>query len=201
MEKPHPQRWVEQLAFDRQFAAKALVRNGELRPMFVLHKGDSIVPLETPFRSPEHKESVFTFIALSLLAARAEGFSYIAEAWIRSVAVTPGESAAQFRTRARSVAPDQASDRREIVLVAVVYRDSDGVRRSLSAFDEIERGPDAQPIGLKPCPSGALEGNILELMPEAAPSAANCGHAAHVMNTIGAQIMRDLGIKELKRAP
>jgi hypothetical protein len=205
MKKPNKRldRWAKQLAFDKAFAADRLVKDGELVPLFVLHKQQPntiMTPLLTPFRDPEQKRQVHQFIAAALIAHDCVGFSYLSECWLR--ALPPGEDprAAMRRVEREGPMPSVAEDRQEVLMITIVYRDDADERMSIGAMGDIIRDAKGKVSHIQwddDFENGELlDGAVLEIMGEDAPTPSHRSIAAHMLRENGPAIMKHLGIVE-----
>lgn len=195
-------RWERQLQFDMAFAARGIVSAGALSPLFILHNRDgSFTPFQVPLRDPEHKHRVYQFLSLVVVATDAAGFSMISESWLSSVRTEPGETATATLRRVErdGPRPSQVSDRKEGVVIAVVYRDEADERAVKTAVGEIVRGDDGGVVALDWWKDAreALDGAVAEIMPRHPPRAEHCAIAGHAMADMGPAIMKVLGIVEV----
>jgi hypothetical protein len=166
--------WTKQLRFDMEYAKRMLLEDGGVRPMFVLHTDDGIIPCPTDMGD---KGKIRAIISMLCLAYRAVGVTFIGEAWAMRPASPddhqrPGESWADWE--ARTVAPSESERRFEIVLVQSTFYDDAGEKAGLASMREIERGADGKPTGLAPeiththgvKPEDAIQGPTFNILPE-----------------------------------
>jgi hypothetical protein len=149
------------LAFktDCQFASTALIRHGELAPMFVVHSRDGrMVPVLVAIE----RDAAYTVARLVCIAYDAIAISMIAEAW----------TATEQKDRPPSVVPiREREDRMEVVSVAMVA--SEPERCQFTSLREIIRDWNGKITGVGPelIPEDAQgEGTLFELLPPHPPS-------------------------------
>jgi hypothetical protein len=197
-----PPRWAEQLRYDMVFAEDAITTKGELPPVFVLHNPDrSVTPFVVPLRDAAHKRRVYQFLALTLLASGAVGFTMMTEAWMRDELAEPGESAeaAMARVERDGPMPSQVSNRKEIVSIVMVYRDDADERQTSGVIGEIVRADDASVAAIKweVNAETSAAGAMVDIMPVIAPDPRHRAAAARLLIEIGPTIMQVLGIVEV----
>jgi hypothetical protein len=180
--------WVKQLRFDMMFAEKTLLKSGEVSTMVVVHaKGEKHV-IAAPWHNDEEKAALLEMINAYCIAHEAEALTYISEAWVRYVQKAPGETEAEYQAR-KEVRPRDAEDRREVVIVMIMYRDDGGERQVVSDTKEIVRRANGKPDGLKPYRlNGGMDvlgGAIVEAFPEWPPSSAERIAAEAILKVFG----------------
>lgn len=168
---------AKQLRFDIAFAEKTLLKRGHLGVMFVVHTKDKKHIIATPWQDDDEKAAYLEMVRAYCIAHDAEALSYIGEAWARYMEQAPNETAAEFDSRVHAVRPRDAEDRREVVMVIILFRDDAGQRQMMSESREIERRANGKPSGLKMMRSNngwdVLHGPIVDAFPEWPPTAAD----------------------------
>lgn len=192
------ERWREQLRYDAAFASKALVEQGEIIPMFVVHARDDgpNVVVATPWKDDADKDIAVLAVKAVCVAHDAVALSQIVEAWMRAPA--PGEDASNY------LPPSKAENRREVVMCTVAWRDdATGERRELHDIREIERRANGKPSGLKPGSGGTesgagdIAGRMIEILPERRPTPEEQAKAREAIEMIEA--MGGLSMTEMPR--
>ena len=168
--------WDVQLQRDMDYAAKQLMDTGSFSPMFAIHTYDEkVVLVATPFGSEQEREMTHMVIKLMCVAHDASGFSFMGEAWVRWMDRQEGESVTAMNKRAYEVRPSQATDRKEVVTVTLVYRDETNQRKVRGRMSEIIRDADGKITGLTPMemPDGVdSRGAVPDILPRRRPSPA-----------------------------
>lgn len=184
--------WRVWLAHDMDHAVKYLLAAGGISPLFVLHTSDGeMILFKASWQDPQSKDATLMMIRLVAVVYDAVAISLSLEGWWRSVVRQPGESSLEHHTRAYAVAPSEAEDRIEVVIVTLTYRDDAGERHPLGDAVEIVRDSDGKPTGVKPVfPTDegkpGIEGTLVDLLPErAAPP--------HIREA-GRRFLADLGV-------
>jgi hypothetical protein len=206
MKKPNQARrgdggidWSRQLRFDIEWAKRCLLETGRVSPMFVIRSRDMMRVVSAVFPDDDAKRRVLLLVRAMCIAFDALGLTFIAEAWARSAAPTPGESKEQLHERLTAMRPSEAEDRIEVVAVQTMYRDAEtGERRTMGETREIIRDGHGKPIGLKPqaFPNTAvIEGRMVDLFPPEPPSASDCAIAREVLEKLAE--MLGLGMEEI----
>lgn len=171
--KPNSARgdWAKQVRFDMAFAERTLLKQGDVRRMFVIHAKDALHAI--PWNGADEKKEMLKFVRAYCIALDAEAVSFISEAWVRSVMRAHGESEAEYQERVDAVPPSEAEDRREVVLCIVMYREA-GERHVLSEAREIQRRANGKPDGLTPYRTldtlEAVGGDVIDVFPRQAPT-------------------------------
>jgi hypothetical protein len=197
-------RWREQLRYDAAFAQEALIKQGHIVPMFVVHTRDDgpNVVIAVPWKDDSDKTVALMTVKALCVAHDAVAISQIVEAWMR--AAMPGEREADYQ----NLPPSKAENRREIVMCTVCWRDdATGARRGIHDMREIVRRANGRPSGLAPLdravagavePSeGSLEDRMVELLPETRPTPQERAKAREVVEMIEA--MGGLSVTEMPR--
>lgn len=117
--------WQAQLKRDMEFARDTLLKQGSLSPMFVLHCPDEIKVVGAGWANYREKRLAQQMVGLMALAANANAISFISEAWSRVVKRLPRETDIEHETRITAVAPSEAEDRTEVLIVSLTYREDD----------------------------------------------------------------------------
>jgi hypothetical protein len=177
--------WDQQMRFDMEYAKRTILERGQMAPMFVMHTKTGLQVYLTPFADERAKVAVFRLIGLTVLAENAEGLTFMGEFWMRKLPAVPGETPAEARERSKQgPTPRDAEDRIEVVLIQTTYRDqATGERHVINEMREILRGADGKVSGLAATGTGGhdrMEGRIVEIFPEDAPSEA-IRHAAAII--------------------
>jgi hypothetical protein len=165
--------WVER---DMAFATATLLDTGRVNPMFILHtQGDELMVVGTQFTSDKEKEMAQLYVQLICVAHDVKAFSFVGEAWMRLMSREIGESEAEMNKRAFSVRPSEATDRKEIITVTLVYRDEEvGERKTIGAMAEIVRDADGKATAVNPMdmPADSVSsGAIPKILPRERPNA------------------------------
>jgi hypothetical protein len=169
--KPNSARgdWEKQVRFDMAFAERMLLKQGDVGRMFVMHAKDAQHVMAAPWKGNDEKARILTMVRAYCIAYDAEALSFISEAWIRHLDRAPGETEAEFRARSNAIRPSEAEDRREVVMVVIMYRDAAGERQIVSDTREITRRDNGKPDGLTPYRMNEgmdmLSGGIIETFP------------------------------------
>jgi hypothetical protein len=166
--------WIKQLRFDMAFAEKTLLQRGELGTMFVVHTKDAKHVVAGGWEDDDEKAAKLEMLRTYCIACDAEALTYISEAWTRHLSQMPSETKAEFQARVDAVLPRNAEDRREMVMVMIMYRDDAGQRQVVSDSREIQRRANGKPSGLTPHRLNegwdVLGGPIVDAFPEWPPS-------------------------------
>lgn len=170
-----PGQWTKQLQLDMQFCARQIVKQGSIGQMFVVHAGGGEKHVfSTPWTDDEERTYLLGMIFAYCAAVDAEALTHMGELWFRSVAPRHGETEAEARARAEELRPRDAEDRREAVIVMIMYRDEAGERQVISDTREIERRMSGKVTGLKPYRINTGEdvvfGPVVEAFPQWPPS-------------------------------
>jgi hypothetical protein len=147
------------LAFkaDCEFASTALIRHGELAPMFVVRGRDGSV---VPILAAGERETAYTLARIVCVAHDAIAISMIAEAW----------TATEQRDQPTFVPVNKREDRKEVVSVAMVM--SEPKRCQFTSLREIVRDWNGRITGVGPelLPGDAEgEGPLFDLLPTHRP--------------------------------
>jgi hypothetical protein len=113
------------------------------------------------------KRQVFSLIHLACTAFDAMAYLCISEAWER--AATVGDSDRP------TVMPSEAEDRKEVLMVIMIYRDETGERRTLHRIHEIIRDWKTGAITLRDMTEMTdenFQGILVDILPEKRPSPA-----------------------------
>lgn len=163
-----PDQWglLIDVAFDT--ALKALKRDGEMQPFCLLHRDDAqyMVPFSA---SGGDRDRFYLLVRSASVAVDARAAMMVMDAWMKAMTKRPDESEVAFVQRAGVVRPRDADDGREIVSVALTYRNymSHGLTR-VGQYAEINRDPKTGKVTSlaprEPMPSGTLGGDSFNLM-------------------------------------
>jgi hypothetical protein len=200
--------WLKWVQHNIDFALERLKVEGEVTPMFALHKANgTMVLLECwGFTDQMQKEAVFKFVSLAGTAHEVVAISYMAESWGLDAAIEPGLTARQQMAHV-TVLPSESERRFEAVSVMLVYRDDANERRFIDAAGRIERDADGNVTGLTPLEGASLiapdevESEMVRgapdtLMPVEPPSAIKVTAAARFVMAHGKLAMAALGLRE-----
>jgi hypothetical protein len=194
-------RWERQLQSDMAFAARTIIADGTLYPLFILHNRDgSFTPFRSALRDAEHKHRVYQFFGLLLVATDAAGISVMCESWVRSEQLQPGETSTALLRRVErdGPMPRQASDRQEVLTVSLAYRDDADERQVKTTIGDIIRGDDGGVVAIKWWKDGeTLDGAVRNIMPPNPPRPEHTAIAAHAVKDMGPAIMKALDIVEV----
>ena len=129
--------WPAQLKRDVEFSRGALLKQGSLSPMFILHCPDEIMIIGAGWADAREKRRAQQMIGLLALAANASAISFISEAWSRAVMRRDRETDAEHEARIRAVAPSEAEDRTEVLIVSLTYRENDERHSLIRTLDMV----------------------------------------------------------------
>ena len=136
MTKPtKPIDWQDQLKRDVYFARTALLKQGSLMPMFILHCPDEVRIVGAGWADAREKRRAQQMVGLMALAANATAISFISEAWSRAVMRHPRETEAEHQARIDAVRPAEAEDRTEVLIVSLTYRENNERHSLVSTLD------------------------------------------------------------------
>jgi hypothetical protein len=136
--------WIAQMHADADFAKALLISNGEVKPMFIIHCPEHVKVVGAAWKNTEEKRITQKLISMQAALDDAEAISFISEAWCREVRRYDGESKADHTKRINAVAPSEAEDRIEIIMIAVNYRERNRTRTAGMSL-EIIRDKDGVP--------------------------------------------------------
>jgi hypothetical protein len=176
---------------DYEFCKRALMEYGEMRPLFVIHGPEHTALYPAMWQSPEDKDRAAMLVRCIGVIYNAQCISFLVEAWSRRVRQLPGETADQLNERAQAVAPSEAEDRIEIVMVSTDYRDDAGELQALMTSGEIQRGADGKPSSVTQFDIDSEEGPIryegrfAKLLPPTPPTDAQREFAREVLTLLG----------------
>jgi hypothetical protein len=127
--------WQDQLKRDVDFARTALLKQGSLMPMFILHCPDEVRIVGAGWADDTEKRRAQQMVGLMALAANATAISFISEAWSRAVMRHPRETEAEHQARIDAVRPAEAEDRTEVLIVSLTYRENNERHSLVSTLD------------------------------------------------------------------
>ena len=129
--------WQAQLQRDAEFARYALLKQGSLSPMFILHCPGEIRVVGAGWENDSEKRRARQMVGLMALAVNASAISFISEAWSRRVDRRHRETDAEHQARIDAVRPAEAEDRVEVLIVSLTYRDADGRHSFATTMDMV----------------------------------------------------------------
>jgi hypothetical protein len=173
-----------------QFAEKSLRATGSVMPMFIVHTKTGSHVIATPWKDDKEKALCRQMVRVFCIAHNATALTFLSEVWMRRLMRHPRETDAEFQVRQDAVAPSEAEDRTEAVMAIAAWRDDAGERQIVFEAREIERRLNGKPSGLAAMPTskeyGGLEGRMVEIFPDRAPSALEQATAKAVLDQMGA---------------
>lgn len=181
--------WQAWMNYDMDYAVWCLVSQGEFRPLFVMHTSDGEMMLfPASWKNQQSKENIQTLVRLVCVAYDVVAVGLSIEGWMRKVFRQSGESTLAHRTRANAIAPAEAEDRVEVLIVTMTYRDDAGECRSLGQIAEILRDAEGQPTGVKRdlTEKPGVEGRLVDLLPERS--------ASPQIQLAARQLLEDIGV-------
>lgn len=187
MELPRtPDDWAAWLHRDMEFAKTCLLDEGSVTPMFIMHQrnGDlRVIPAWTT--SPGQKQALYMFLKLNCIAYDAIGFSFICEAWMRSIGKADMQDHVYTGPK-----PSEAPDRIEVATVTLVYRDLNGQRKFMTASGKILRDAAGKPIGLDVLEPtyNDITGDVPDILPEQPSTAAEQVRASELIERLPAAL-------------
>ena len=172
-----------QFNHDKAWAEKAIIKDGRLGPLVVVHGEGTIAPLAmTQFGS---RETAWQIARLVATAQAAHAVVMIAESWT----MPPGEAQGLV---AAGLTPTQSGRRIECVSVAMMYRDDADECHSLLSIRPIERRASGKISGLGPewsIPDGDDDaeagGSFAAVLPDHRPNDGERAFAQALLDRLG----------------
>jgi hypothetical protein len=167
--------WEEIFDHTTGYAARTLLKRGELPQQFFLHCPEGTSIIVAPWSDSKGRDLVLFLIAAAALAWGAEGITAISEAWRSS------QRADQPR-----VQPKDDPNRTEVLIVVHTHYDDDGEKVLYSIIREILRDDAGKIIGLADeADPGNAEGILTDLLPPPGAPADVREKAAVVLKSMG----------------
>jgi hypothetical protein len=161
--------WLKQTRFDYHFAKTALLSQGSVAPMYIVHSRNGIIPILATYNDGAQKNAVHNVVRMFCIAEDADAVGYIGEAW--SAKAMPEDAAHPDRP---TVMPKDREDRMEVVVCQIIYRGLDGPMGTFMQ-GEIDRDTSGKAVGLineMSAQSHQIGGSFADLLPPRRPTPA-----------------------------